>query len=104
MVSLDPEQSATKLLRPGVEGRSCRSWVLGVPLGAGSPDVREALVDLLARDPEGDVVQRAEIRWEDWLTGAYNRRCIVVRGDLARQVRVITLPTPGGQHHHEGSE
>jgi len=42
----------------------------------------------------------AEVRWHRLVTGVYNRRCVEVRGDLARALSTITLPAPPG-HHHE---
>lgn len=87
----------TKLLRPGAEGRSCRASVLGVALEPGLPDVQEAIAHLVALDAEGDAVVNAQVS-EAWLaTGVYNRRCIVVRGDLCRVVETLTLP---GSHVH----
>src|SRR5216110_300873 len=54
-----------KLLRPGVVGRSCRASVLGVPFRAGPPTVAEALAEMLAKDPEGNVVTHAEMTWSE---------------------------------------
>ena len=89
-----------KLLRPGAAGRSCRASVLGFPLSEPGPTVREALDRILALDAEGDVVVNAEVRSEEWITGLYNRRCIEVRGDLARAVPTLVLPMPSEHHRH----
>ncbi len=89
-----------KVLRPGAVGRSCRASVLGVPLRAGAPDLREALGEILALDPEGDVVTHVEVGWAHLVTGVYNRRCVEVRGDLARVIPVIKLPAPEGHEGH----
>lgn len=94
------EADATKLLRPGVEGRSCRSRVLGVSTADGDPSLEEALAPILALDAEGNAVADAEVRSEELLTGVYDRRCVVVRGDLVRTIGTITLPMPEGHHHH----
>jgi hypothetical protein len=100
LVSLDPESIGLKLLRPGATGRSCRASILGVPLRAGDPEVREAVAGILALDGEGNVVVNAQIQWRPLLTGIYNRRCVEVRGDLARTVSSVILPAPPGHQHH----
>ncbi len=98
----DAEDVGLKLLRPGAVGRSCRASVLGVPLAAGTPDLREALAGILALDAEGNVVANAEVRWRELVTGLYNRRCVEVRGDLARTVPTIRLPAP--EHRGHGAQ
>ena len=99
LLSADPALMGVKLLRPEVEGRSCRAAVLGIPLRAGSPSIEEALGQILALDPEGNVVTHAEIRWRRFVTGVYNRGCIEVRGDLGRGTSAIILPMPEHEHH-----
>ena len=98
VVHPDAEDVGLKLLRPGVGATSCRSSVLGVPLRAGEPDVREALATILALDREGDVVANARISWRRLVTGVYNRRCVEIRGDLARTVTTVRLPMPAAHH------
>ena len=83
-------------MRPGLQGRSCRVSVLGVPVRAGAPALGEAVEQILAADPEGNVVTRAEVTWYELVTGIYNRRCLEVRGDLARMVSTLKLPVPAG--------
>jgi hypothetical protein len=94
----------TKLLRPHAVGRSCRTQLFGLPWGAGAPKLDEALATILAQDEEGDVVLNAEVRSSALVTGVYNRRCLEIRGDLARAVPTITVPGPAehrghGAHH-----
>jgi hypothetical protein len=96
----ESEDVSVKLLRPGVTGRSCRASVLGVPLSGSEPRLRDALEQIVALDAEGDVVVNAEVRWDQFISGIYNRRCIEVRGDLARTIRTVTLPAPPGHHAH----
>ncbi len=58
---------------------------------------------LLARDAEANVVVNAELTTNTVLTGLWNRRCVEVRGDVARIVSTVTLPMPashGEQHRH----
>jgi len=100
VVHPDADDVGLKLLRPDVSATSCRSSVLGVPLRAGEPDVREALATILALDPEGDVVANARIAWCRLVTGVYNRRCVEVRGDLARTVTTVRLPMPASHGAH----
>ena len=90
----------TKLLRPHVVGRSCRSRVLGVPVGTGDPQLQEAVAQILAQDAEGDVVLNAEVRATVLVTGVYNRCCVEVEGDLARAVPTIAVPGPTGHGSH----
>ena len=97
LVTPESATPATKLLRPGVEGRSCRSRVFGVA-ASGDPSVDDALAQILALDAEGNGVANVDVRVEELLTGVYDRRCVVVRGDLVRTIGTITLPVPG--HHH----
>ncbi len=87
-----PEASSVglKVLRPGVRGRSCRASIAGLPLDAGEPELREAVAQVLALD----ALTNAEVRWQRLVTGLYNRRCVEVRGDLARVVPSVTLPMP----------
>jgi hypothetical protein len=100
VIPRESEDAGVKLLRPGATGRSCRASVFGVPLSDGEPGLREALEQIVALDAEGDVVVNAEVRWERFITGLYNRRCIEVRGDLARRIRTITIPMPPEHHAH----
>jgi hypothetical protein len=82
----------SKLLRPGVSGRSCRASIAGLPLAAGEPDLREAVAQVLALDAEANALANAEVRWDRLVTGVYNRRCVEVRGDLVRTVSTLTIP------------
>ncbi len=102
LVTPEAAAPATKLLRPGAEGRSCRSRVLGIPTGVdGAPSLDEALAQILALDAEGNAIAGVEVRSDDVVTGIYDRRCVVVRGDLVRTIGTITLPMSGGHHHPE---
>ena len=96
VVHPDATDVGLKLLTPGALGRSCRASVLGIPLRAGEPDLREAVGEILALHPEGNVVANANVRWQRLVIGVYNRRCVEVRGDLARTVSTIRLPAPLG--------
>ena len=96
LLGTDADVVGVKLLRPGLQGRSCRVSVLGVPSRAGAPALAEAIAQILAADPEGNVVTGAEVTWSELLTGIYNRRCVEVRGDLARVVSTFRLPMPTG--------
>ena len=100
VVTPDATDVGLKLLTPGATGRSCRASILGVPLRAGEPELREALAEILALDPEGNVVANADVRWRRVVTGVYNRRCVEVRGDLARTVSTVRLPAPPGHEGH----
>ena len=100
LVGANPDALGVKMLRPAIEARSCRASVLGIPLQAGEPAVDEAFADLLRRDEEGNVLTQAELREERLLTGIYNRRCLVLRGDLGRLVSTVTLPMPDTHEHH----
>jgi len=96
LLGTDADLVGAKLLRPGLRGRSCRASVLGVPFRAGAPALAEAIAQILAADPEGNVVTSAEVTWSELVTGVYNRRCVEVRGDLARVVSTLRLPPPSG--------
>jgi hypothetical protein len=96
----DADRMATKILRPDVVGRSCAADVFGISTTDAEPALQAAMAQILALDPEGDVVTHAEISASAFVTGIYNRRCIRVRGDLARSVRVIALPAPPSHHGH----
>ena len=98
ILSPDPDLVGIKLLRPHVTGRSCRASVLGVPTRAGSASIDEALGEILALDPEGNLVAHAEVQWHRVLTGVYNRTCIEVRGDLCRGVTTVIVPMVGHEH------
>ena len=100
VITPDADEVGLKLLRPNAVGRSCRSSVIGIPLQAAEPTLREAIAGILALDAEGNVVANAEVRWRHLVTGLYNRRCIEVRGDLARTVSTIRLPMPAGHEGH----
>ena len=95
----DGEAVGLKLLRPGVSGRSCRASIVGVALGGGDPDLQEAVARVLALDPEGNALTNAHVRWEQIVTGVYNRRCLEVHGDLARTISTVAIPMPGHGTH-----
>ena len=96
LIGTDADLVGLKLLRPGLHGRSCRVSVLGLPFRASAPALAEAVAQILAADPEGNVVTGAEVTWSELVTGVYNRRCVEVRGDLARMVSTLRLPAPAG--------
>jgi hypothetical protein len=95
----DPDAVGVKLLHPGVGGRSCRSSIVGIPLGEGNPSLEEATGRVLALDAEGNALTNADLRWEHLVTGVYNRRCIVVRGNLVRTISSVTIPMGGHGLH-----
>jgi hypothetical protein len=100
VITPDADDVGLKMIRPNASGCSCRASVIGIPLQQGDPDVREALAQVLALDGEGNVVANAELRSHRILTGVYNRRCIEVRGDLARTISTVRLPAPPGHERH----
>jgi hypothetical protein len=100
VITPDADDVGLKMIRPNASGCSCRASVIGIPLQQGDPDVREALAQILALDGEGNVVANAELRSHRILTGVYNRRCIEVRGDLARTISTVRLPAPPGHERH----
>jgi hypothetical protein len=102
LLGTDSDAVAVRVLQPRALGRSCRSSVLGLPLGAGGPALSEAIGEILAHDTEGDVVTNAEITWEWIVTGVYNRRCVRVRGDLGHAIPTLTLRAPPSHHGHGG--
>lgn len=97
LLARDADLVGTKLLRPGATGRSCRTTMFGVPTGGGEGTLDEAFARVLALDEEGNVVTDAVVREERVITGVFNRRCILVSGDLGRSVTTLTLPG----HHHD---
>ncbi|HUE29936.1 MAG TPA: hypothetical protein VMR79_03630 [Verrucomicrobiae bacterium] len=96
----DADGLGLKLLRPAVSGRSCRASIAGLPLAPGEPELHEAVAQMLALDAEANAVVNAEVRWRRVVTGVYNRRCVEVRGDLARTVSTLTIPMPSGHGAH----
>ena len=42
----------------------------------------------------------AEVRLRRLVTGLYNRRCVEVRGDLARTISTLTIRMPPGHGAH----
>jgi len=90
----------TKLLKPGVVGRSCRTRVFGVARGGDRPQLTQALGKILAEDEEGDIVLNADVRTSVLVTGVYNRHCLEVQGDLGRTVPTIAVPGPSGHAGH----
>lgn len=102
VMSFDPELVATKLLRPRTVGRSCATWLLGIPIGAGSGTLEEAGRNILALDPEGTLVRDLEITRTTMTALVVTRRCVEIRGDLAREIRTLVVPVPGGHEEHEG--
>ena len=73
---------------------------MGIPVGPRALGLEEALGRVLALDPEGNVVTHVEVSERRFLTGVYNRRCIVLRGDLGRTVPSVTLPALDGHRAH----
>jgi hypothetical protein len=102
LLAPDANGVGVKLLRPGARARTCRTSVLGIALGGPELPLDAAVAQLLALDPEGNVVTGVEIRSSAVVTGLYNRRCVELRGDLGRFVPTITLPVPSGHRAHVG--
>lgn len=100
VIAPSSEVLGAKLLKPGAVGRSCRTQIFGLPPDAGVPQFEEAIAAILAQDEEGDVVLNADVRSSALLTGVYNRRCLDIRGDLARGVPTIAVPGPAGHAGH----
>jgi hypothetical protein len=91
---------AVKVLRPDVEGRSCQRSILGIVVDDAPPSLAASLAQVLALDGEGDVVTNGEIISEEFVTGLYSRRCVVVRGDLGRTIPEVRMPATGGHGGH----
>ena len=89
---VDADVVGVKLLRPGIETRVCRTSLLSLTIGPETPPLDAAIGQLLALDSEANVIVHAEVRERQFLTGVYNRRCFVVRGDLGRTVSTIVIP------------
>jgi len=96
VVAHDSDVVGTKMLRPGATGRSCGTEILGVSVGA-PPDLAVAVQQILDFDHEGNVVLDAVVTRFDFVTLLLNRRCVEVRGDLARVTPSVVLPV---QHQH----
>ena len=96
-------EMAVMRLRPDVEARSCRRWIVGIPLDDPGPaDPVAALASgLLAREPEASVLSEADVQWEHLSLGVYERQCVTLRGVLGRPMRTITIPVDAAEHHHE---
>lgn len=92
---------AVKVIRPDVEGRSCQRSILGMVVDDSPASLAASLVQVLALDSEGDVVTNGEVVSEEFITGLYNWRCVVVRGDLGRTIPQVRMPsgTGHGGHH-----
>ena len=98
VVAHDSDVVGTKMLHPGATGRSCGTEILGVSVGA-PPDLTLAVQQILDFDHEGNVVLDAVVTRFDFVTLLLNRRCVEVRGDLARVTPSVVIPTPH-QHGH----
>lgn len=96
------EDLAVMRLRPDVEATSCRRWIVGIPLDGdqAADPVAPLVARLLSGDSEATVLSEADVRWEHFSAGLYERQCVTVRGVLARPIRTITIPT-GAHEHHE---
>ncbi|MFN8544926.1 MAG: hypothetical protein U0807_12100 [Candidatus Binatia bacterium] len=102
IVSFPPEVVATKLLRPSAVGRSCATWVLGIPVGAALGTLEEAARHILVLHAEGTLVSNLAITRRTFDAGVVTRRCVEVRGDLAREIPRLVVPVPGGHDEHSG--
>lgn len=98
-LSREPEPVGVKLLRPGLVGRSCEAFLVGIRIGAGQLSVEDAVAQILASDPEGNAVTNARLSWHGVTTGLYNWVCLEVKGDLSRTVSTITFPPSSGHEH-----
>ncbi len=92
------ETVGLKMIRPGARVRECRSWLFGIPLRPASST--SLVMTLLGIDGEADVVAKSHVTTESIATGVYNRTCVELVGDLAREVNVVRLPAVGGGHEH----
>jgi hypothetical protein len=98
------EDLAVMRLRPDAEATSCRRWIVGIPLDGDrdADPVAPLVTRLLSGDSEATVLSEADVRWEHFSAGVYERQCVTVRGVLARPIRTITIPTD--MHDHHGHE
>ncbi len=100
LVVTAPERGV-KMIRPNVVARACRSAAFGVSLGGDTDLVAAALAQLQAVDAEADVVTDVQVDEERLVTGLYDRDCVVLRGDVGREVSTVVLPRSPGHEHHE---
>jgi hypothetical protein len=96
VVAHDSDVVGTKMLRPGATGRSCGTEILGLFVGP-PPDLAAAVQQVLDLDHEGNVVLDAVVTRFDVILLLVNRRCLEVRGDLARVTPSVVIP--GGHDH-----
>jgi hypothetical protein len=93
-------------LRPDAEAFACRRWLFGVPIGSSAS--RDAhppatlVAHVLGREPDANALADAEVRWDSFDVGVYERQCITVRGAISRSIRTVTIPA--GAHPHEHHE
>jgi hypothetical protein len=98
-LSREPDPVGVKLLRPGLVGRSCQTFILGIPVGQRRLSVDDALGQILAADSEGNVVTNARLSWHGVATGLFDHVCLEIQGDLSRTISTITIPHASGHEH-----
>lgn len=94
-VTPEDANPAVKLLVRDAEARACGIRLLGMAVG-GQPSLDGLVDSLLAQDPEADAVVDAVVTLTSFPALIAERRCLSVRGHLARSIRSISLPGP---HH-----
>jgi hypothetical protein len=97
-----PPEAGFKLLKPGASAIACEGGLF-TSYGAPTDLMGRVTASLLGRDAEADSVINAQVEWSSWSIGVYARRCVRMEGDVARSVRTILLPMPGG-HGGAGHE
>lgn len=100
VIRADQSALGVKMLKPGERVRSCRMWILGVPLSAGGEPIEAMMRALLATDREADVLIDVRIETSSVMTGLFNRVCVDIVGDVAREITVVRLPLVGDGHQH----
>ena len=93
------DETATQMLRPGVEERRC-GW--RAPWSEGGTTARDALAALAAVSEEADALENTSVETTTLHLGVVIRECATVRSNLVRRIRTVVLPSVGGGHgaHH----
>ena len=88
-----------KMIRPGTQVRVCGFESPLAKKGEGTL-LRAALHEMMAVDPEANLVREAQLRWRGLDLLVVRFGCATVRGDVGGMTATVDLPMVGGHEHH----
>lgn len=75
----------SETLQRNVEGEDCANMLLFIPLGKLDPNLEDAMDMAMEKVPDGHLMANVAIYSEILFTYIFNRVCLQIKGDVAKQ-------------------